>query len=420
MASPQTHLGPPMFDIRKYPFDADHGCLEVAGEAMVFHCHHYLNYLLRSILDADYIDSRPFLIGAAADAVYHQLSRLCEGMPQNEAKKMAASVYKTFGYGLIDLSEMTDEGIVLHSVKSFFSKTWTLKFGHSPKPVDYYTSGFLAAAYAVIFNKPLAAVQVEQTSCMACGQARNTHVVRTGPANFSIYPAKYPIQFGESPQHLPRWEHEGTITQAFLGAHEQLIGNEEGYITAFGVFLARNQSDYVNRLQFEFMHALRDVAGDYGVQLGTELLLESGHACGFFTYGGVMMSDEWNAVVKPHLRTREDWIRGLAALINAMGWGYHTAVELSRERAIFRNYNDFEDLSYMRMYGRADKPIPTATSGGYSGLMHLVYNTALVDGVLTDTEEGFRQLRRSTAKYKARMTRSIACGDGFLEVEVSK
>lgn len=408
-----------MFDIRNYPFDQEHSCLEVGGEAMVFHCHHYLNYLLRSILDADYIDSRPFLIGAAADAVYHQLGNLCKGLSSADAKKMAASMYKTFGYGLIDLNGMSEEGLVLSTVKSFFSKTWSMKFGQSNMPVDYYTSGFLAAAYAVIYQRPLHEIHVKQTSCMACGDECNTHVVRPGTGNFEIYPAKNPIQFSDSPRRSLEWEHEQTITNAFLGAQAQLVGNEEGYIPAFGVYLARNQSDYVNRLQFEFMRALRDVAGEYGEKLGTELLLESGHACGFFTYGGVMTSDEWNAAVKPYLHTQEDWIRGLAALINAMGWGYHTAVELSRERAVFRNYNDFEDLSYMRMYGRADKPVPTATSGGYSGLMHLVYNTDLVNGKVIDTEEGFRQLRRSKAKYKAHMTKSIACGDGYLEVEIS-
>ena len=58
-----------MFNIENYPYDEKHNCHVVAGEAMIFHCHHYLNYLQRSILDADYIESRPFLIGSAADAV---------------------------------------------------------------------------------------------------------------------------------------------------------------------------------------------------------------------------------------------------------------------------------------------------------------------------------------------------------------
>lgn len=407
-----------MFKIDNYPYDEQHNCHVVAGEAMIFHCHHYLNYLQRSILDADYIDSRPFLIGAAADAVYRQLSVLCQGLSVDQAKTLAAEVYKTFGYGLLDLSPMSDTGASLSSYKSYFSKTWLMKFGASQKPVDYYTSGFIAAAFAVIYQHPLGQVQVEQVACMACGAEKNTHVVRLGEGNFSTYPAKNPTRYNNSPKLPIDWAHEETVTRAFLGAHTQLVGNEEGYISAFGVYLARNQSDYVNRLQFEFARALRKVAGDYGEQLGTELLLESGNACGFFTYGGVMTSDEWNAVVKPLLHTREDWIKGLASLINAMGWGYHTAVEISQQRTIFRNYNDFEDLSYMRMYGMTQVPVPWATSGGYVGLMHLVYNTDLVHGALTNTEEGFRQLRRSKAKYKVLMTQSIASGDDFLEVVV--
>ncbi|MEW6445225.1 MAG: hypothetical protein ACOZAQ_09050 [Pseudomonadota bacterium] len=407
-----------MFDINRYKFDEDHHCLVVAGEAMVFHCHHYINYLQRSIIDAEYVDSRPFLIGAAADAVYNQLKELCAGLDEDASKRMAEQVYKAFGYGLIDLSSMTDEGVTLRTLKSFFSKTWTMKFGVSAKPVDYYTSGFLAAAFAAIYGYPLEAIHAEQTTCMACGDELNTHVIRLGGGNFSTYPAKNPINFNSIPKKPLNWAHEQAVTGAFLGAHALFVGNEQGFIPAFGVYIVRNQSDYVNRLQFEFMRAMGEVAGEYGETLASELLMEAGHACGFFTYGGIMSSQEWEGAVKPYLKTREDWIYGLLALINTMGWGYHTVVELSAERAVFRNYNDFEDLSYGRMYGVSTRPVHWANSGGFTGLMQLVYNTNLVDGETVDTEEGFRQMRRAKVGYKTRMTRGISCGDDYLEVEV--
>jgi predicted hydrocarbon binding protein len=408
-----------MFDINRYVFDKEHNCLDVAGEAMIFHCHHYVNYLQRSILDATYIDSRRFLIGSAADAVYHQLSNLCQGLDTVQSKQMAESMYKTFGYGLIDLSNMTEEGITLRTYKSFFSKTWLMKFGRSDKPVDYYTTGYLAAAYAVIYQKQLSEIVAEQTACMACGAEQNTHEIRCGEGNFATYPAKQATLFKDVPKVSIGWEHEDTVTNAFLGAHATFVGNEEGVIPAFGVYLVRNQSDYINRLQFEFVRAMSEVAGEYGETLAAELLLESGHACGFFTYGGVMTSEEWNTVVKPLLKTKEDWIKGLASLVNTMGWGYHTAVELSKDRAVFRNYNDFEDLSYMRLYGESKYPIHWANSGGFTGLMQLVYNTDLVEGEVINTEEGFRQMRRAKAKYKTNMTKGIACGDDYLEVEIS-
>ena len=407
-----------MFDIKRYPFDTKHSYLEVAGEAMIFHCHHYMNYLQRSILDADYIDSRRFLIGSAADAIYHQLSNLCDGSNIEESKTIAQDIYKAFGYGLIDLSSMDENGIELKTVKSFFSKTWLMKFGQSHKMVDFYTTGFVAAAYSVIYDIPLQQIHAQQTSCMARGDTVNTYIVGKGEVNFDIYPKKQPIQFRDVEKQTIDWEHEETITNAFLGAHANFVGNEEGFIPAFGVYLVRIHSDYVNRLQFEFMKAMKEVAGEYGETLGRELLLEAGHACGFFTYGGVMTSDEWNSVVRPYLKTREDWVKGLLSLINTMGWGYHTVVTLSKERAVFRNYNDFEDLSYRRMYGDSAYPVHWANSGGFTGLMQLIYNTDLVEGSPIETEEGFRQMRRAKIGYKTNMTKGISCGDDYLEVEV--
>jgi hypothetical protein len=221
---------------------------------------------------------------------------------------MAASVSRTFGFGLIDLTEMSEDSLTLRTVKRFFSRTWPLKFGRSDRPVDDYTRGFLAVANAVIFDCPLAQVQVAQTLCMACGDACNTHVVQPGPNHFALYPSKQATRFGASPQSPGPWAAQALITQAFLDAHEHLVGNEEGCIPAFGVDLACNQSDYIKRLPFEFVRALRDVAGEYGGKPGTELLLESGHACGFFTCAGAMSSEKWRTVVQPHLHSREDWM----------------------------------------------------------------------------------------------------------------
>ncbi len=407
-----------MFNINDYKFDEQHNYLEVGGEAMIFHCHHYITNLQRTILDADYIDSAKFLIGSAADAVYHQLKNLCIGLTLEESKRMAEEIYKTFGYGLINLECMDENGCKLITKKSFFSKTWEMKFGQSKKPIDYYTSGFLAATYAVLYNKELKDINAIQTTCMACGDEFNTHLVSLGERNFDIYPQKQAVQFNETPKLKIDWEYEDVITNAFLGAHATMVGNEEGFIPAFGVYIVRNQSDYINRLQFEFVREMTKIAGDYGVTLAGELLMEAGHACGFFTYGGIMTSKEWEQAVKPYLKTKEDWIKALASLVNTMGWGYHTAVELSQERAVFRNYNDFEDLSHLRMYGKSPYPVHWANSGGFTGLMQLVYNTDLVHGEKIETEEGFRLMRRSTVGYKTRMLKSIACGDDYLEVEI--
>lgn len=179
-----------MFDINDYKFDEEHNYLEIGGEAMIFHCHHYIINLQRTILDADYIDSSRFLIGSAADAVYYQLKNLCKDLSLEESKIMAQDIYKTFGYGLINLQSMNENGCSLKTTKSFFSKTWEMKFGQNSKPVDYYTCGFLAAAYAVLYNKELKDINALQTTCMACGDENNTFEVKISECNFDIYPPK--------------------------------------------------------------------------------------------------------------------------------------------------------------------------------------------------------------------------------------
>lgn len=276
----------------------------------------------------------------------------------------------------------------------------------------------MTATYAVIYNKELKDIHTQQTTCMACGDAFNTYIVQLGECNFTLYPPKAPVEFKKVEKLKMDWEYEQAITEAFLGTHTTMVGDDEGLISAFGVYLVRTQSDYVNRLQFEFEKAIVEVAGEYGSTLAGELLMEGGHTCGFFTYGGIMTSPEWNEVVKPYLKSQEDWIKGFVALANAFGWGYHTIVELSRERAVFRNYNDFEDLSYMRMYGKSEQPIHWANSGSLTGLMQLVYNTELIHGERIETEESFREMRRSSVGYKTNMRRGVSCGDDYMEVEI--
>lgn len=407
-----------LFDIDDYAFDVEHGALYIGDEAMVFHCHHYMNYLLRSILDADYIDSPRFIIGAAADAVYHQLTHLCRDKDSTQSLQIAQEIYQNFGFGLLDLSSMNQQGIELQTTHSFFSKSWVMKFGPADRPIDFYTSGFLAAVYAYVYEIPLEHIHAEQTHCMASGDPYNRHCISKKRSNFATYAVKNKVAFKEVPKQPIGWEHEEIITKAFLGAHTKFVGNEQGLIPAFGVLLVRVQSDYVNRLQIEFMRAMQAMAGDYGETLARELLLEAGYACGFFTYGGVMSSQEWHTVVRPFLESKEDWIKALLSLINTMGWGYHTVLEVSDKGGTFRNYHDFEDMSYLRMYGLSEFPVNWANSGGFTGLMQLIYNTDMVAGQPIETEEGFRQMRREQQGFKTQITKSIACDDDYLEVKI--
>ncbi len=408
-----------MFDITKYEYDKEHCSLEVGGEAMGYHCHHYLSNLQRTLFDADYIDGSNLTIGCAADCTYLQLKNLCQDLDIEESKILAQDMYKTFGNGLIDLSSMDENGVEVKTTKSMMSKTWMLLFETSKQPVDCFTTGYIAAAYAVIYNKELKNIDAKQTQCMTMGASQNIHIIKEGEGSFPIYPPKNKLELEPASYPKSKWEHAQTITDMFANAHKGFVGNEEGFIPAFGVYVVNNQCDYVNRVQFEFIKAVEEFAGEYGATLGSELLMEAGFACGFYTLGGIISSPEWEGAVKQHLKTPEDWIYAAVALTNNMGWGYQYVASLSKDKMQYRNYSSFEDYSYLKMYGKSRTFTHWANVGGWSSIMPIIYNSDVVKTGQLDTIRMYDEIRKAKFGYRTVRTKGISCGDEFAEMEVS-
>src|SRR5277367_2359900 len=100
-----------MFDFAEFDYDFVANRLVVGGEPMILHCHHYNVFLQRSIQDAEYIDSAPILVGAAAEVVFAQLTELLSQAAEINARKaIVAALYRACGFGLIDLGALTDRG----------------------------------------------------------------------------------------------------------------------------------------------------------------------------------------------------------------------------------------------------------------------------------------------------------------------
>lgn len=61
-------------------------------------------------MDAEYIDSVPFLVGAAAESVYSQLKRLFPGKDIEERSQIASELYRQAGFGTLDFSSLSKDG----------------------------------------------------------------------------------------------------------------------------------------------------------------------------------------------------------------------------------------------------------------------------------------------------------------------
>ena len=162
------------------------------------------------------------------------------------------------------------------------------------------------------------------------------------------------------------------ITQAVAGL--PLSGNEEGLIPAFGLYLTRHYAPYYNAISYAYLHHARE-EGSEALEEARTGLVEAGHICAFNTFGGIMLSQEWEAVVGPMLETRTDWVHGMVAVVNALGWGRWNVESCSESELSIAIDNSYESTGYLDAFGASKVgPICFLAQGGVAGIMNLLFH----------------------------------------------
>ncbi len=395
--------------------DHEHRRFVLGDEPMLFHCHHYNMYLQQSILDADYIDSRPFLIGAAAEVSYHQMSVLFSEMKLSgpaERKKMAERIFKWAGFGAVDLSPLGEKGGKTSTRSSHYVIGWQAR-NETPsrESICFFMSGWLAGTMAAVYNKPLGYFAVQETSCSATDLNEPcTFELSVGEANYDVFKS---VGVGQLSDHNIRQIPATPVDyQAIYDAVSsmELVGNSEGIIPVFGVYLTRHYANYYNRLSYEFENAIGSSFGKEGLEIAGSLLTEAGLVCAFNTFGGIMESSEWDALIRPSLKSREDWVHGIVAVINTLGWGRWQVTKVSEAEAEFVIHDDYESVGYRAMYGQSDHPISYLGKGAAIGIMNLVYLANIAEKPLL-TAEFYEKIFKGEGVYQAEALASRAMGD---------
>jgi hypothetical protein len=405
-----------MFDFAEFGYDFATNRLMVGGEPMVLHCHHYNVFLQRSIQDAEYIDSAPILVGAAAEVAFAQLTNLLSRTAEIPARKATVeALYRACGLGLIDLSALNDRGGAVRTRSTHYSIGWKEKFGISRAPVAFFSTGFLAGALAAIYRLPPSDVQARQTACRSMGADADVFELGRGPADFTIFAPRRDTALVAVGNHveLATSVDRAAVTRAV--AEMPLPVNDEGLIPVFGVYATRLHADYYNRISFAFEREMTEAAGRQGVEIAADLFIEAGHICAFNTLGGIMCSPEWDALMSPTLKTREDWVHGIVAWWNACGYGAGKVVDLSPTALTVRLYNDYESVGYERMYGTADHGVGYLVTGGFAGVMNLIYLGDIHTKPALTPEFYDRLFKRGRA-FQGRMTACQAMGDPYTEI----
>lgn len=401
--------------------DLEHHRSLVGPEPQIFHCHHYNNYLQRTILeDAPYLDSRPILRGAAAEVAHHQLSQLFGNKDLEERKQFAQSLFAWAGFGRVDLSGLTPEGGTVESPGTHYSLTWKTKYGQAAKPVDLFATGWLAGAAAALFDLPLGSFSAKQTECLSSqgGEVCRFELSR-GEPNYPVYT---PAGVGSLSKHeLIEVEANHIDSEGILKALSAMPieGGPDGIIKAFGVYLTRHYANFYNRISFEFLNELERGFGLEGRHAGEPLLIEAGHQCGFFTFGGIMLSPEWEGLIQPQVQEKKDLVHGLIATINAFGWGRYQVTDVSDQGARFVLHDDYESVGYEAMYGKAAENIVYLAQGGLAAALELVYLADIEDRPVLNAEL-YAKLFKGKEVFQTQVVSCRARGDRVTEIEVSR
>lgn len=401
-------------------FSAANGTVHLGDEPMILHCNHYNTFLQRTILDPDYVDCRPILIDAATEVAHAQLSALfasakVKGL--SERLQVAADLFRFCGFGRLDLSGLTAAGGSVTETTSHYSIAWKNKFGPAREPMAFFDAGFIAGALAAALDAAPGDFQARQVACIAQGAVANRFEVVASKGR-QIYGHR---RWAPPPASIPaRTQATPVDENAIVGALAQMpiAGNEEGLIPAFGVVLTRMCADYYNRISFEFENQIEKATGEKS--LGALLLVEAGHNCAFNTFGGIMKSDEWAGLIQPMCQTREDWVHGIVAVVNALGWGIWRVQELvPNQRLVVRIDNGYEANGFMAMYKESSTPRSYLATGGAAGIMNLIYHMDITQKPVL-SEEYYEKAFTAAGAFSATQTRCRTMGAGFDEFVVER
>lgn len=393
--------------------DVSHRRCVVGGEPMIFHCHHYNVSLQRTLLDAGYVDFRPVLVGAAASVARAQLVRVFADrglVTVAERARAAEELYRWAGFGTVTLAGLGTDGGTVHTPNSHYALGWKARFGAATEPVCFFASGWLAGAAAAIHDLPAGSFAVAHGRCCAMGASECEFVLTRGAADYEVYASP---GVGELTVHSPREVPRSPVDyDGILGAVSgmPLVGDAEGNISAFGVFLTRHYANYYNRVSFELLRRLESSYGEEGRAASEALLVEAGRVCAFNTFGGIMTSTEWDALIRPALRSDEDWVHGMVAVANALGWGRWQVTSVGAEEAEFVLHDDYESVGYLASYGKAAHPVSYLARGGVEGLMTLVYIARIAERPSLDSAF-YEATFRARERYVATSVSSRAMGD---------
>lgn len=149
------------------------------GHAVVMHSHHYLALVTKLAEDLGDIGGPQLLKDVVEESM---LPIFNDYIAQNglttplQKINVGKEYYSVYGLGKIKVGG-TEEGGEVCLVGSHVDEGWIRKWGHSAKPINHFTCGYIAAMFSAAFGKPAKSYTVTETAGMAVKGAESTFTV---------------------------------------------------------------------------------------------------------------------------------------------------------------------------------------------------------------------------------------------------
>jgi hypothetical protein len=383
----------------------------IGGLSRVFHCNYYNSYLQMVVL-------------LAQESGLHNPERLLTDSLTPLIRRL-----KQRGYTHDDLLyEFSYCGF--GQLREIDENTWETPRSHYGEALCTHGKPYKSCYVTSSYLQGMLEKTVIETACQLDGANTDRFVVLDEPLSVKNYLTR---EFDLQTDIPERFAFEGCQTFNTRVDEEQIIATlktlplygkygqgESGLIEAFGAVLTNHFADYYNRISYESYFTMIDAGIDE--EDTKEIFIQAGHICAFNTFGRTMMSPEWYQMIAPQCDTKEDWLHGMIAVINILGWGVYRVEKLDpADEIIVRVYNSYEGVGYQRMYPQTiDRNISFLAMGATLGLVHLLWKVDIRDKPALTEVFYVDQFNNPSNSYTVEQTHAIAAGDEYDRFVVSR
>lgn len=387
-----------------------HGQTFIGGLNRVFHCNYYNSYLQTAVLLSEGVgkcNPRQLLSDAVVPLIRHL----------HEQEYSYIDLREEFSYcGFGKLRHMMD------------SDKWLTPTSHYGQAALMQGKRECSCFFNVGYIEGILDTQVIETNCKQLGAPVDWYDDTGEPLHHIDNYLKYPVYLTPAParfafsgaQRFRTNVDEDAIINEVSGL--PLFGTSDvdatGLIDAFGVVLTNHFADYYNKISYDSYYGM--IESGMPKSEVEAVFIQGGHICAFNTFGGIMSSPEWDAVIKPMCKDEIDWIHGMIAVINALGWGVWRLEKIDPgKEMVVRIYNSYEGVGYRRMYPQTSEvELSFLAMGAVLGLAHLFWKIDIRERPELNQDFYAAVFNNPENRFSVKQTHAIAAGDAYDRVVV--